>query len=253
MKKLFLALFLISCVVCGASCEKDNSTKNVTINVKPCMPAIVQGPMKSYSMYNEFHSKYIQSFELVPKYYELVLTNTSNGNSYKITRKWGEPSPMTVEIGTYRVTGKSHPKNWYFNTSSYGNREFYNDSVSLKFNTLVNITSNGNVDIVSEYDSYLILTDTNQVSNVLIKYYLPINSTTGEDKYITALKHGKFIPIFSRVSGAAYMYGYTNKIILKKQDVDVLEIPSSNKFTFGCFYYVKNNGFNLEIPEMNEK
>lgn len=145
---LFIAFFILLCL---ASCECDQvitpDSEVVQIRFDYSLPFTAgTRSVEAQDVYDEYYEQQILTRKLTPKNFELTLSN--NGKQYSITGIWGKDNSLCPKVGNYRVIGTSKPKN----------NSMLSDTVSLKFDTEIQITKNQTEIIIpASYSNCLLL------------------------------------------------------------------------------------------------
>lgn len=234
MKNLYkvIAVFIISAFVISCSKENDSETANVKF-VSSLANGDIMTKATNQEVFGEFYSAIING-TLAADSYHLILTEVGGDVRYEFYGSWKSSDFVTVKTGRYHVKGVS--------TAS---GDYLQDKCSLVFNDIVDISAHDStISIEGNYDCYLLIFDTNQVSTV-------VNFTGVENLEFFDFSH--------------YKYAFVNDTIYDIFGRDIANINGTNvngsnfiiktgyfPFVKGMHYVFSPVNSEFYVPEMED-
>ncbi len=191
-------------------------------------------------VYNNFYEKYIKTKILTPKSYSLKFTHKETGATATINGLWENKDMVRLVEGEYYITGTSSPK-----PKGVSYQSMPSDTVFLSFNEDIVVTKDmTSLNLTAIYDSYLILFDNTNYSN--INFYHSGNGTIDNPLFMTDEVFSLFIRDFNYKSA-----DYIPQIKATRIDNKSI-IINLNKFPFekGKYYYFNDMTNSFDIPPM---
>ena len=229
MRKIFRLMLLCATMVAVSSCENENTTnKSEMVDVSFGVKFVESGSMTrgAEDAYSSFYNNHIKTKELVPKYYDLTITNSKNDTVAVLRGEWDITS-LQLPTGTYRVTGTS-------------DGDF--SITSLKFDEEINITSSGTIILTAQYDCFLLMFPTN---NGAYTYEYVIGGGSTYKNYDMPMVDDvcyMFIETLTSFNSICYNLGaHDNYLYVNNESFD---------FQNGYYYYFNVVSGSFDIPMM---
>lgn len=167
MKKTAWIYCLIFTTALLGACDKNESDITQEIEFTLDFTFIESGNMTRATgedVYGQFYNNYIKTKILTPATYELTFTNTKTGDIADINGLWASKNGIRLPEGTYTVKGTSHRK---YNDALDLHSEYISDTTFISFNEEIHLTTDQTVlELTAQYDSYLLLFDATNISNI---------------------------------------------------------------------------------------
>ena len=189
-------------------------------------------------VYSSFYDKYIKTKQLTPTTYSLTFTNKETGATATINGRWDKKDAIRLPEGTYNVNGVSIPKELDFKE--------WSDSVYLTFDEVISLKKDDtHLSLTAKYDSYLLMFDAENTSNVACKNTGAISSTKKGVPYDDKL-YWIFLQKACRDNKSHSYYLVITRNDGQKSNIDLVDIP----FEKGKYYYFNDMTNSFDIPKM---
>jgi hypothetical protein len=215
-------------------CEKvsSSSVRSVTFSLSYNLP-FESGSMSRAFSYSTFYNKYVATKMLVPSTYNIVIQSETGTNKIEINGSWNSNDFITLPEGKYKVTGTSAPNTTYF----------LQDTVSLAFNEVIEITANTtSYSLNSSYDCYMLAFNADKYNSITFMNL----QHKDPSKYLKD-------DIFFFFANQGFRASSTYEMFLEKVGGGTTKIDLKT-FTFekGKYYYFNETGGSFSLPEMTE-
>lgn len=230
---LFIAFFILLCLT---SCEYNQvitpDSKAVQIKFDYSLP-FTSGSrsVEAEDVYDEYYEQQILTRKLTPKNFELTLLN--NGKQYSITGIWGKDNSLCPKVGNYRVIGTSKPKN----------NSMLSDTVSLKFDTEIQITKNQTEIIIpASYSNCLLLFKDENIKSIYGYCY------DGDNMQFEP--HDGLFGIYLNPNPYSYHKDYNRLEITFNNNKQYIIYYDDCGFEVGKYYYFNLATMGFDLPKM---
>ena len=230
---LFIAFFILLCLT---SCEYDQviTPDNEVIQIKLDYSLPFTSGSRSVEaedVYDEYYEQQILTRKLTPKNFELTLSN--NGKQYSITGIWGKDNSLCPKVGNYRVIGTSKPKN----------NSMLSDTVSLKFDTEIQITKNQTEIIIPAlYSNCLLLFKDENIKSIYGYCY------DGDNMQFEP--HDGLFGIYLNPNPYSYHKDYNRLEITFNNNKQYIIYYDDCGFEVGKYYYFNLATMGFDLPKM---
>lgn len=230
---LFIAFFILLCL---ASCECDQvitpDSEVVQIRFDYSLPFTAgTRSVEAQDVYDEYYEQQILTRKLTPKNFELTLSN--NGKQYSITGIWGKDNSLCPKVGNYRVIGTSKPKN----------NSMLSDTVSLKFDTEIQITKNQTEIIIpASYSNCLLLFKDENIKSIYGYCY------DGDNMQFQP--HDGLFGIYLNPNPYSYHKDYNRLEITFNNNKQYIIYYDDCGFEVGKYYYFNLATMGFDLPKM---
>lgn len=242
MKKLFSMMLIMASMMCAfSSCSEDEIYVPQDVAFTLDYTFAESGSMTRATgeeVYSSFYDKYIKTKQLTPTTYSLTFTNKETGAVATINGRWDKKDAIRLPEGTYNVNGVSIPKELDFKE--------WSDSVYLTFDEVISLKKDDtHLRLTAKYDSYLLMFDAENTSNVACKNTGATSSTKKGVPYDDKL-YWIFLQKACRDNKSHSYYLVITRNDGQKSEIKLVDIP----FEKGKYYYFNDMTNSFDIPKM---
>ena len=230
---LFIAFFILLCLTsCEYNQEITPDSEVVQIKLDYSLPFTAgTRSVEAEDVYDEYYEQQILTRKLTPKNFELTLSN--NGKQYSITGIWGKDNSLCPKVGNYRVIGKRKPK---YNS-------MLSDTVSLKFDTEIQIIKNQTEIIIPAlYSNCLLLFKDENIKSIYGYYY------DGDNMQFEP--HDGLFGIYLNPNPYSYHKDYNRLEITFNDNKQYIIYYDDCGFEVGKYYYFNLATMGFDLPKM---